>query len=174
MKRRTLLALPILALFLTACPSTENLTPEQAAEKKLNTILTVVENGVTFSTKTYLATVDDKEKIRGYFSDAATIINGLVTDGKVEPDVVKKYLTDGINEKVPVPFNNAVIGALDLGLSAYNGFYAQNVKDNIANKDKAVKVLKAIAAGIESGVDPVSGDINALENPLKGYTDFKL
>jgi|TARA_R100000781_G_scaffold90496_1_gene55945 PBP1b-binding outer membrane lipoprotein LpoB len=171
---KNLLLLPLLALFLTGCPSNENLTPEQAAEKKLNTILLVVENGVTFSTKTYLATVEDKEKVRGYFTDAASIINGLVTDGKVEPDVVKKYLSDGINEKVPVPFNTAVIGALDLGLSAYNGFYAANVKDNIANKDKAVKVLKAIAAGIESGVDPVSGDINALENPLKGYTDFTL
>jgi PBP1b-binding outer membrane lipoprotein LpoB len=171
---RNLLLLPLLALFLTGCTSNENLTPEQAAEKKLNTILLVVENGVTFSTKTYLATVQDKEKVRGYFTDAASILNGLVTDGKVEPEVVKKYLSDGINEKVPVPFNTAVIGALDLGLSAYNGFYAANVKDNIANKDKAVKVLKAIAAGIEAGVDPVSGDSNALENPLKGYTDFTL
>tara|TARA_R110002074_G_scaffold397123_1_gene587219 strand:+ start:421 stop:939 length:519 start_codon:yes stop_codon:yes gene_type:complete len=171
---RNLLLIPLLALFLTGCTSNENLTPEQAAEKKLNTILLVVENGVTFSTKTYLATVEDKEKVRGYFTDAASILNGLVTDGKVEPDVVKKYLSDGINEKVPVPFNTAVIGALDLGLSAYNGFYAANVKDNIANKDKAVKVLKAIAAGIEAGVDPVSGDSNALENPLKGYTDFTL
>lgn len=171
---RNLLLLPLLALFLTGCTSNENLTPEQAAEKKLNTILLVVENGVTFSTKTYLATVEDKEKVRGYFTDAASILNGLVTDGKVEPTVVKKYLSDGINEKVPVPFNTAVIGALDLGLSAYNGFYAANVKDNIANKDKAVKVLKAIAAGIEAGVDPVSGDSNALENPLKGYTDFTL
>ncbi len=171
---RNLLLLPLLALFLTGCTSNENLTPEQAAEKKLNTFLLVVENGVTFSTKTYLATVEDKEKVRGYFTDAASILNGLVTDGKVEPDVVKKYLSDGINEKVPVPFNTAVIGALDLGLSAYNGFYAANVKDNIANKDKAVKVLKAIAAGIEAGVDPVSGDSNALENPLKGYTDFTL
>ena len=171
---RNLLLLPLMALFLTGCTSNENLTPEQAAEKKLNTILLVVENGVTFSTKTYLATVEDKEKVRGYFTDAASILNGLVTDGKVEPDVVKKYLSDGINEKVPVPFNTAVIGALDLGLSAYNGFYAANVKDNIANKDKAVKVLKAIAAGIEAGVDPVSGDSNALENPLKGYTDFTL
>ena len=89
---RNLLLLPLLALFLTGCTSNENLTPEQAAEKKLNTILLVVENGVTFSTKTYLATVEDKEKVRGYFTDAASILNGLVTDGKVEPDVVKKYL----------------------------------------------------------------------------------
>ena len=43
MKKLNLL-LPFMAMFLVACPSTENLTPEQAAEKKLNTILTVVEN----------------------------------------------------------------------------------------------------------------------------------
>ena len=87
---------------------------------------------------------------------------------------LRKYIADGINEKVPVPFNTAVLGALDLGLSAYNGFYAANVKDNLANKEKAVKVLKAIAAGIQSGVDPVSGDVNVLVNPLIGFTDWKL
>ncbi len=170
---RSLLLLPLLAMLLSGCTD-PNLTPEEAAEKRFKTILTVVENGVTFSIKTYVATVEDKEKVRGYFSDAASLINSLVDSGKVEPDVVKKYLSDGINEKVPVPFNTAVIGALDLGLSAYNGFYSANVKDNLANKGKAVEVLKAIAAGIESGVDPVSGDTNALSNPLVGYSDWKL
>jgi hypothetical protein len=170
---RSILLLPLMAMLLSGCVN-PNLTPEQASEKKLNFILTVVESGVTFSIKTYVSTVDDKEKVRGYFSDAASLINSLVESGKVEPDVVKKYLADGINEKVPVPFNTAVLGALDLGLTAYNGFYAANVKDNIANKEKAVKVLKAIAAGIQSGVDPVSGDVNIVVNPLIGYTDLNL
>jgi len=170
---RSILLLPLMAMLLSGCADS-NLTPEEASEKKFNFILTVVESGVTFSTKTYVATVEDKEKVRGYFSDAAGLINSLVDSGKVEPDVVKKYIADGINEKVPVPFNTAVLGALDLGLTAYNGFYAANVKDNIANKEKAVKVLKAIAAGIQSGVDPVSGDSDVLVNPLIGYTDWKL
>ena len=170
---RNLLLLPLMAMLFSGCGNSD-LTPEEASAKKFDVILTVVENGVTFSIKTYVATVEDKEKVRGYFSDVASLINSLVDSGKVEPDVVKKYIADGINEKVPVPFNTAVLGALDLGLSAYNGFYAANVKDNLANKEKAVKVLKAIAAGIQSGVDPVSGDSEVVVNPLIGYTDWKL
>ena len=170
---RSLLVLPLMAMLFSGCLN-PNLTPEEASARKFNVILAVVENGVTFSIKTYVSTVDDKEKVRGYFSDAASLINSLVESGKVEPSVVKKYLSDGINEKVPAPFNTAVIGALDLGLSAYNGFYSANVKDNLANKGKAVEVLKTIAAGIESGIDPVSGDTNTSSNPLIGYTDFKI
>ena len=63
---RSILLLPLMAMLLSGCADS-NLTPEEASEKKFNFILTVVESGVTFSTKTYIATVEDKDKVRGYF-----------------------------------------------------------------------------------------------------------
>ncbi len=171
-----LLILPLVSLFLLGCNVNNNLSPEEKAEKKLKTILTVVENGVTFSVKTYTSTLEGgvKEKVDGYFNDAARVIDGLITDGKIAPDVVDEYLKKHINDNVPSPFDIALTGALDLGLSGYNTFYAKNVKDNIANKEKAVRVLKAVVAGVESGLDPISGDVLDVNNPLEGYTDWEL
>ena len=136
---KKLLLLPLVSLFLLGCNVNNNLSPEEKAEKKLNTILMVVENGVTFSVKTYISTLEGgvKEKVTGYFNDAAKVIDGLVTDGKIAPDVVDEYVKKHISDNVPAPFDVALSGALDLGLSGYNSFYAKNVKDNIANKEKA-------------------------------------
>ena len=173
---KKLLLLPLVSLFLLGCNVNNNLSPEEKAEKKLNTILMVVENGVTFSVKTYISTLEGgvKEKVTGYFNDAAKVIDGLVTDGKIATDVVDEYVKKYISDNVPAQFVVALSGALDLGLSGYNYFYAKNVKDNIANKEKAVKVLQAIVAGVESGLDPISADVLDVNNPLEGYTDWEL
>lgn len=158
------------ALFFTGCE--ENTTPEN----KFNVIISVVENGTTFSVKTYLDTAkaDTKEKVTGYLNDTAKIIATAVSTGKIEPTAFQKYVIDNVTEKVPEPYNTAVLSALKLALEGYNSFYANNVKDKIENEPKARAVIEAIVAGIESGIDPVSGDVLDSVNPLEGYNDWKL
>ena len=85
-----------------------------------------------------------------------------------------KYVTEKLSEKVPAPYDTAIISSLNLAISGYNNFYAANVKDKIENNEKAKQILLAIVAGIHSGVDPVSGDVLGDKDPLEGYSDWSL
>lgn len=163
-------------LLVTGCEDTSTLSPEEKAEKKFKTIVTVVENGSTFAVKTYLSSVaaDQKEKVTGYLNDASVVIGDAVTSGTIEPTLFNKYVTEKLSEKVPAPYDTAIISSLNLAISGYNNFYAANVKDKIENNEKAKQILLAIVAGIHSGVDPVSGDVLGDKDPLEGYSDWSL
>ena len=164
----------LLMVFGVGCE--DNSSPEEKAEKKFKLILSVIENGTTFSVKTYLDTAeaDAKEKVTGYLNDAAKIIDTAVSSGKIEPAAFHKYVIENVTEKVPAPYNAAVLSALGLALDGYNSFYAANVKDKIENEPKARAIIEAIVAGIESGIDPVSGDVLDTSNPLEGEIDWNL
>ena len=164
----------LLMVFGVGCE--DNSTPEEKAEKKFKLIISVIENGTTFSVKTYLDTAeaDAKEKVTGYLNDAAKIIDTAVSSGKIEPTAFHKYVIENVTEKVPAPYNAAVLSALGLALDGYNSFYAANVQDKIENEPKARAIIEAIVAGIESGIDPVSGDVLDTSNPLEGYNDWNL
>ena len=156
------------ALFCTGC---ESITPEV----KFNLILSVIENGTTFSVKSFLDNnSENKEAIVGYLNDTASIIDEALTTGKIKPDVFKEYVTSKLTEKVPVPYNISIISLLDLAIGGYNKFYASNVKDKIENQEKAKQVIESIIAGIVSGTDPVSGDILGDKNPLEDFDDWEL
>jgi len=158
------------ALFCTGCEETGN------SDAKYKLLLSVVENGTTFSVKTYLGTVeaDKKEKIIGYFNDAASVIQTAADTGQIEPEVFKKYVTEQIDKQVVAPYNTVIATTLDLALDGYNNFYAANVKDKIENEPKAKEIIGAIVAGIYSGADPVGGDVLDTSNPLEGEIDWNL
>ena len=165
-----------IGLFFTAGCFDKSLTPEEAAAKKFATILTVVENGTTFAIKSYLATISDEDstKVTGYINDAAAVIEEAVTSGKIKPDVFDQYVTEKLAEKVPAPYDTAIKSAIELALTGYNSFYAENVKDEINNNDKAKQVIQAIVSGLHAGTDPVSSDVGEDKNPLEGFDDWEL
>jgi len=155
------------ALFCTGC---------EDKDAKYKLLLSVVENGTTFSVKTYLGTVeaDKKEKVIGYFNDAASVIQTAADSGQIEPDVFRKYITEQIDKQVAAPYNAVIATTLDLALDGYNKFYAANVKDKIENEPKAKEIIGAIVSGIHSGADPVGGDVLDTSNPLEGEIDWNL
>jgi len=154
----------------------DNSTPEEKAEKKFKLILSVIENGTTFSIKTYLSTVENtaKDTVIGYLNDTASVIQTAADTGQIEPEVFKKYVTEQIDKQVAAPYNTVIATTLDLALDGYNKFYAANVKDKIENEPKAKEIISAIVAGIHSGADPVAGDVLDTSNPLEGEIDWNL
>jgi hypothetical protein len=160
----------LLMIFGVGCEDTGN------SDAKYKLLLSVVENGTTFSVKTYLGTVeaDKKEKVIGYFNDAASVIQTAADSGQIEPEVFRKYVTEQIDKQVAAPYNAVIATTLDLALDGYNKFYAANVKDKIENEPKAKEIIGAIVAGIHSGADPVGGDVLDTSNPLEGEIDWNL
>ena len=160
----------ISAFLCTGCEETGN------SDAKYKLLLSVVENGTTFSVKTYIGTVeaDKKEKVIGYFNDAASVIQTAADSGQIEPEVFKKYVTEQIDKQVAAPYNAVIATTLDLALDGYNKFYAANVKDKIENEPKAKEIIGAIVSGIHSGADPVGGDVLDTSNPLEGEIDWNL
>ena len=158
------------AFLCVGCEETTN------SDAKYKLLLSVVENGTTFSVKTYLGTVeaDKKEKVIGYFNDAASVIQTAADSGQIEPEVFKKYVTEQIDKQVAAPYNTVIATTLDLALDGYNNFYAANVKDKIENEPKAKEIIGAIVTGIHSGTDPVGGDVLDTSNPLEGEIDWNL
>jgi hypothetical protein len=160
----------LLMIFGVGCEDTGN------SDAKYKLLLSVVENGTTFSVKTYLGTVeaDKKEKVIGYFNDAASVIQTAADSGQIEPEVFRKYVTEQIDKQVAAPYNAVIATTLDLALDGYNKFYAANVKDKIENEPKAKEIIVAIISGIHSGADPVGGDVLDTSNPLEGEIDWNL
>ena len=160
----------LLMIFGVGCEDTGN------SDTKYKLLLSVVENGTTFSVKTYLGTVeaDKKEKVIGYFNDAATVIQIAASSGKIEPEVFKKYVTEQIDKQAPAPYNTVIATTLDLAIEGYNKFYAANVQGKIENEPKAKAIIEAIVDGIHSGLDPVSGNVLSDTNPLEGEIDWNL
>ena len=172
-KRMTRLLATIISIGAFLCVGCEETTNSDAKYKLL---LSVVENGTTFSVKTYLGTVeaDNKEKVVGYFNDAATVIQIAASSGKIEPEVFKKYVTEQIDKQAPAPYNTVIATTLDLAIEGYNKFYAANVQGKIENEPKAKAIIEAIVDGIHSGLDPVSGNVLSDTNPLEGEIDWNL
>ena len=148
---------------------------KEADNDKFNLLRSVVENGTAFSIHTYLGTVEaaEKDKVVGYLSDAATVIQTAADSGKIEPEVFKKYVNNQIKEKIAAPYGPVIVTTLDLAIDGYNKFYAANVKGKIENEPKAKAIIEAIVSGIHSGSDLVSSVADAT-NPLEGEVDWNL
>ncbi len=168
--KKLIVAAAICVACLTGCKTLN----DQESESRFNTILYVVETGTSFSVKTYLRAVNNDSKAITYIDVTATVINDAITSGMISPELFRVYVLNNLDDKVPAPYNSAIVGVLELSVKGYNSFYAANVNDKIATNVKATRVLKAIVNGLRSGIDPVGNDIRLDENPLLTFNEYKL
>ena len=157
-------------LFATGCTSITD------SSTKFNTTLYVIQQGVTFSTTAYLKSVDDDKRdlVVSYITETAVIIDEAITSGIILPEQFRAHILRNLDNKIPQPYNGAIIGVIELAVKGYNKFYAANVKDKISNNPKAIQVIKSIVIGLKLGIDPVGSDSTTTSNPLEGYDDYKL
>jgi uncharacterized lipoprotein YajG len=170
MKKLKIIAIALCMLFATGCD-----TPTDSSAK-FNTILYVVQHGVTFSTTAYLKSVDadKRDLVVSYITETAVIIDEAVTSGIILPEQFRAHILRNLDNRVPQPYNAAIIGVIELAVKGYNKFYAANVKDSISNNPKAIQVIKSIVIGLKLGVDPVGSDPTTTSNPLESYDNYKL